>query len=494
MQSILDALRRRAANFGNLIAFWDPSGRISYADLAGRVGGLAQRLATEPTTIGLFGTDSIDWLVADLAISASGRTAVPLPAFFSQEQTAHLLADAGVSAIVATSGAEQRAAAFGLPTIAARHERAAVPDGCGGKIIYTSGSTGRPKGVRLGARQIDAVTAALAIAIGADEDDCHLSVLPYALLLETVCGIYLPILAGAEAVIVGTAMGASPETTIAGLTAAIRRHVPTTTVLVPDLLAAWLREIDRGEVEQPLGLRFVAVGGAPIAPEMAAKAWDQGIPVHEGYGLSECASVVAVNRPGRRKAGTVGEPLPGVQISFDRDEILVSSATVMDGYAGFGPADIPWRTGDLGRLDADGFLEVWGRQDNLIVLASGRNVSPEWVETAFAGDTRIERTVLLGHGRHWPLLLVWPSAIGRSWFAKAGPQAVRGLIEAVGRDLPAYARPGALLVIDDPARPDGGLFTANGRPRRKAIAEAYAADIDDLYDLPEIRSEADGVL
>jgi acyl-CoA synthetase (AMP-forming)/AMP-acid ligase II len=200
-----------------------------------------------------------------------------------------------------------------------------------------------------------------------------------------------------------------------------------------------------------------------------------------------------VNRPGRRRPGTVGEPLPGIRLGFDGGEIRVSAPTVMEGYKGQGPATDPWPTGDLGDLDADGFLRIRGRKDDVIVLGSGRNVSPEWVETAFAGDPRIERAVLVGHGRNWPVLLVWPSIAGRSWFATAEPDDLQDLIATAGESLPAYARPGAILVVEPALRHRDGLF-AGGKPRRQAIAEAFSDDIDRLYRHSRLRRTTHDVL
>jgi len=136
----------------------------------------------------------------------------------------------------------------------------------------------------------------------------------------------------------------------------------------------------------PESLRFVAVGGAPAPEALVEAAWALGIPVFEGYGLSECCSVVALNRPGARKNGSVGRALPGLKMSIDQQEIIVEGPSVMDGYLGGTDAGRVWRTGDLGAIDADGYLTVHGRKDNLLVTAAGRNVSPEWIETLLLSD------------------------------------------------------------------------------------------------------------
>ncbi len=129
-----------------------------------------------------------------------------------------------------------------------------------------------------------------------------------------------------------------------------------------------MAQLDAARHAAPQSLRFVAVGGAPISAALAERAWELGIPVHEGYGLTECCSVVAVNRPGRRKAGTAGEPLPGLDVRIEQGRGRGERA---DRHGGIpepgGAATQPWRTGDLGSIDRDGLLRVTGRKDNLLV-------------------------------------------------------------------------------------------------------------------------------
>lgn len=482
MERVLDALDAHARSQGDKVVFDDLTGAITYAGLAQRVWGLAKRLAPG-SSIGLYGSNGIDWIVADLAIAAAGATSVPLPAFFSAEQIRYVIADAGVTSIIAAPGNWVKDVAADLPILdVAAGSGTRRTGGAGEKIIYTSGSTGRPKGVRLGSRQINAVVVALAQASGAGPNDRHLSLLPYPMLLETICGIYLPILVGASAGIVATpAAAGDPIPPIAALSAGLTRFAPTTTVLVPDLLAAWVKIVRSERAPRPAGLRFVAVGGAPVAADLADAAWACGIPVHEGYGLSECASVVCLNRAGRRKSGTVGEPLEGIALAIEAGEIVVSSPTVMEGYLGQpGPCG-HWRTGDLGSIDPDGFVRVYGRKDNLIVLTNGRNLSPEWAEAAFLATPGIERAIVLGHNRPFPTAILWPSASERrrlSCLTRAGK---RALLAVACATLPSYARPEAILIAETPAN-DPRLFTANGRPRRQAIAETFEAAITAIYD------------
>jgi len=156
--------------------------------------------------------------------------------------------------------------------------------------------------------------------------------------------------------------------------------------------------------------------------QVAEMAWQLGIPVHEGYGLSECCSVVAVNRPGERCSGTVGRPLNGLDVSIVSGEIVVDGPSITDGYLGQDPAQRPWRTGDLGAIDQDGFLTIHGRKDNLIVTSFGRNISPEWIETMLLGDLRIAFCAVVGHGEPYLTVVIIPSRMAKAGLLIQAPR------------------------------------------------------------------------
>jgi acyl-CoA synthetase (AMP-forming)/AMP-acid ligase II len=256
---------------------------------------------------------------------------------------------------------------------------------------------------------------------------------------------------------------------VTGIAAAIDAHRPTMCVLVPQLLRAWVGELMAGGNRAPASLRFVAVGGAPVPAEVAEAAWELGIPVHEGYGLSECCSVVSVNRAGDRRPGTVGRALDGLSVSIDKGEIVVDGPSITDGYLGRGPAERPWRTGDLGAIDSDGFLTIHGRKDNLLVTAFGRNISPEWVETMLLGDSRVAFCAVVGHGEPHLTALLIPTPGGASWFAQASENDVLDLLSKCCSGSPAYAVPRAFVVASIQEAAANQLLSANGRIRRAAL-------------------------
>ena len=456
----------------------DDNAVLTRAEFAARVAGLVKDFRELPQVIGLLGANGTDWAAALLAAWAAGKTVVPMPTFFSLPQLKHMSCDARINHIVVTRDALGLAGAIGVATTILSEGRAesfpAVTPGAG-VIIYTSGSTGTPKGVRLGLEQIDWQARSLATAMEAGARDLYLSVLPLSLLLEIIAAICVPVLAGARthfASAVAHRVGAGRPV---DLLAAFEQWRPTTAVLVPQLLSAWMAQLEASGKRPPDCLRFVAVGGAPVSGALAERAWDLGIPVHEGYGLSECCSVVAVNRPGRRKPATVGEPLPGLDVRIEDGEVVVRGPSVMEGYLHAARTEEPWRTGDLGSLDQNGFLRVTGRKDNLLVMASGRNVSPEWVEAIIRSDPRIGACAVLGHGQRQLCVLLIPSASGERWLLQAPRAHVLLWLEQVCIDLPAYAVPKDFVVCTPTEAKRIGLLNASGGIVRDAAHKAYPA-------------------
>lgn len=490
MHELFAALRRGAASRSPL-AFADDETSLAYGDLAARVAGFAEEIAPLPRVLGLMGGNQVDWVVAQLAAWLAGKLVVPLPAFFKLRQLQHTLSDAGAAHVLCTADSIATARLLGVPftPISERHGGGSlIPVPGGGQLIYTSGSTGRPKGVRLESGQLAWSAAALKEASGATSRDIYLSVLPFPLLLETIAAIIVPILAGACAYLDPGIAEGSGTGRVDGLAQLFSTVRPTCSVLVPQLLAAWVAQLAAADSAAPSSLRFVAVGGADVPSAVAARAWELGIPVYEGYGLSECGSVVAVNRPDCRKPGTVGRPLPGLTVRIDRREIVVAGPSVMDGYITGEPARRIWRTGDLGEFDDDGYLRVYGRVDNLLVTSFGRNISPEWIESLLANDPRVARAVVLGHGRPYLSAILVPSPAGARWFAHATPAQIRNLMAACCRDAPDHAVPRDCIVVSADEFAHSGFVTANGRVRRAAVADHYAAACNALYAAPEMET------
>ncbi|MEQ9151254.1 MAG: AMP-binding protein [Parvibaculum sp.] len=480
MAEVIEALRHGAAHWPSRIAFRDHMGEVSYGALARRVAGIMETLRGGGTPIGLMAENGIGWVAADLAVTASGRRFVPLPPFFSDDQLLHVVKDSGLGLILADDALIERAARFApVGPIPGDESDASALAGAlpGERIIYTSGSTGQPKGVRLGDAQLDHVSRGLAAAISATQKDSYLSVLPFPLLLEELCGIHVPVMVGGVSTIRKDVAAECAGGNLDAIRLAFEETQPTVSVLVPELLRAWVGSLILSSTQAPASLRVVAVGGAPVPPQVLDAAGNLGIPCLEGYGLSECGSVVAVNRPGSATPGTVGRPLDGLTVTISGGEIVVEGPSVMSGYVDRPPHDGPWHTGDLGHFDEAGNLVVEGRKDAMLVTSYGRNVQPEWIEARLQGDPRILRATLAGHGQAWPTALVVPGAFAGDFFTAARPGQVLSALHEICSGVPDYALPRSYIATTNAEMQALGLTSPNGRVRRRAI-EAWLRTAD----------------
>ena len=440
--------------------------------------------------------NGLGWAVADLALHASRSLNVPLPGYFTPAQVSHALSTVGVDVLLTDEpgrvlgqhegwrriGDSPASGLVALGRASPATARPTLPTGTT-KITFTSGSTGAPKGVCLGATAIEAVARSLADVIAPLGVTRHLCLLPLATLLDNLAGLVAAPLAGATAVLPTLA-----ETGIRyggvdarALLACIERHAPDSMILVPELLRLLLGAVRRGW-RPPASLRFVGVGGAAVAPDLLSEARRCGLPAYEGYGLSECSSVVALSTPQASRPGSVGRVLPHARVRVDaRGELHVRGA-VMLGYldaSGATPvADGEVATGDLGRIDADGFVYVEGRAKNILITSLGRNVSPEWVERELLAQPAIGQAVVFGEARPWLCALLVPSSttVTAADLAAAVAQANRGL--------PEYAQVRGWLLAPTAFGAADGSLTANGRPRRDVLLARHAALLDAVYAQP----------
>jgi long-subunit acyl-CoA synthetase (AMP-forming) len=243
---------------------------------------------------------------------------------------------------------------------------------------------------------------------------------------------------------------------------------------VPELLRILADTADSWR--PPPGAKFFAVGGARVSPTLLERATAAGLPVFEGYGLSECASVVCLNTPSAARPGSVGRPLPHARLRIDaRGEIHVGGA-VMSGYVGApDAAGTEIATGDLGAIDDEGFVHVNGRLKNLFINSYGRNLSPEWIESELAQEAAIGQAVVFGEARPSVVALIVPAA------PRVPAVAIAQALSRANARLPAYARVARYHVASERFSPANGLLTGNGRLRRERVLERYADTIQRLH-------------
>jgi len=421
------------------------------------------------------------WVVADLATARAGVVHVPLPLFFTLEQVRFALHAAGADGLLlpvesvgrwpempaqVCSVAGQSVALLRLP-----FAPVAMPARTA-KVTFTSGTTGTPKGVCLTADAMRRVAVALVDALEPLEIDRHLCALPFAVLLENIAGVMAPMARGATCITLPlAALGLTGSSTFdpARFHGCVERHRPQSTILLPQMLRAWTGYLQRARLRAPDSLRFVAVGGAAVGDRLIESARSVGIPAYEGYGLSEGASVQTLNLPGADRPGSCGRPLPHARIRVDEAGELQVRGSLFAGYLGTQwPVPDWWPTGDLGRIDRDGFVHVHGRRSNVLITGFGRNVSPEWVETALRSEPAIAHAAVFGDGQPALSAVLWPVQPDL-------PEArLAAAVDSANAALPDYARVQRWVRARAGFSVDAGLATANGRPQRGAILRLHA--------------------
>ncbi len=397
------------------------------------------------------------FVALDEAAAAAGVVHVPLPLFFTPAQVAHALQAAGADTLVTADGVQR------LPF-------AAVPLPAGtAKISFTSGTTGSPKGVCLRGDSLGAVADGLIAAMAPLGITRHLNALPFAVLLENVAGLLAPRRHGVEVVSLPlreVGLTGSSQFDPACLHAAVQRHGAQSLILLPQMLRAWVAWLAATGQRAPASLKLVAVGGAAVGAPLIEAAHALGLPAGEGYGLTEGASVQTLNLPGAQRPGSVGRALPHARLRVGADGGIEVAGALFAGYLG-DPSPVPawWPTGDLGRIDDDGFVWIDGRRRNVLITAYGRNVSPEWVETALRSQPAVAQAVVFGDGAPALGAVLWPTR----------PEADLGAaVEAANATLPDYARIARWTRGRAAFDASTGLATANGRPQRAAIAALHA--------------------
>ncbi len=412
-------------------------------------------------------------------------------------------------------------------------------------IVYTSGTTGRPKGVMLTHENMlwNAWYASQCADFGAHE--VFLSFLPLSHTLERTGGYYLPMLTGAEV---------AYARSIAQLAQDLQDIRPTVLISVPRIyervyrriqdnlekkgvlarllfklavkvgwrrfeveqgrarwhpeLLLWplLDKLVAGNVTQKLGgrLRLAISGGAALSPEIAHVFIGLGVPIYQGYGLTESSPVVTSNRPDSNVPSSIGQPLPGVEVKIgDNDELLTRSRCVMRGYwkneeatRAMIDAEGWLHSGDKVSVDANGHYAIVGRIKDIIVLNNGEKVPPSEMEAAIQLDPLFEQAMIVGEGKPYLAALIvlneehWNSFAAHRHLDPAqpatlrDPKVVKALTKHVAHQLkhfPGYAQIRRLHLDLRPWTLEDGLLTPTLKIKRDLIVDRYREAIDALY-------------
>jgi len=513
MNSLWTALCRHAASRPNDPALLCYAGSVHVAytwiQMMEAVSTLSEQLRQDGVEVAaLHGANSPGWVIVDLACHLAGIVLIPLPDFFSPEQLRHVLSEVPVDTIFTDRAAV--IAPLNPRTLTNRgrlldfdylrsadcnegwrvREQHVLPPGTQ-KVTFTSGSTGKPKGVCLSAAHQQRVADSIVAATASSNITTHLCLLPLSVLLENIAGVYAPLKRGASVV-----LSLAPELGFNGFgDFSLRRFLqalndcqPDSVILMPQLLHV-LVEACEGGWSAPASLQFMAVGGGTVSPALTTRGLACGLPIHEGYGLSECGSVVSLNTVEKNRPGTLGRVLPHAKVTVVDGEFVVEGSIFL-GYvsdraswhlpdsAGNSSNSCTYRTGDLGWIDGDGFLHFAGRSKNLIITSHGRKINPEWLESELILEQAIGQCIVFGDARPGCVALVVAAG-------SAAPPDIAAAIERVNGRLPAYARLIGWHQLECPLLPGSGqrddLMTSNGRPRRTQIEQRFASEIDSLY-------------
>jgi len=413
-------------------------------------------------------------------------------------------------------------------------------------IIYTSGTTGEPKGVLLSHRNLVQNVLASAPRVPVGPQDLALEFLPLSHVLERMLSyVYMyratrraycsvvhaaqligqiapTVLCGVprffekvhDAIVARATASAVSRAAFAwavevGRQAAHRRLAgkPLTAVLAAELQLADRLVLEKIRAGFGGRLRVCVSGGAPLRLDIAEFFHAIGIPVVEGYGLTETSPVIAVNglAPGTIRLGTVGRPLPNLEVRLAEDgEILVRGPSVMQGYWNNPAATAEaideegfFHTGDIGEFDDDGFLLITDRKKELLVTAGGKNVAPAPIEADLKSSPLIEQAVLIGDGRPFIVAILSPNreALER-WAAQHDLQwstwgelvdhpkvhaALAAVVGAVNARLARYEQIKRFAVVATPFTVEGGQLTPTLKVKRRVVERQLAREIERLY-------------
>ncbi|HEX6663021.1 MAG TPA: long-chain fatty acid--CoA ligase [Gaiellaceae bacterium] len=260
---------------------------------------------------------------------------------------------------------------------------------------------------------------------------------------------------------------------------------------VPPFLALQHRLADRlvySKVKERLGgrVRVCVSGGAPLAREIIEFFHSLDILILEGYGLTECTTAATVNRPSQFRFGTVGPPLPGVELRLATDgEVLIRASTIFGGYfkeetatREVLPGDGWLRTGDLGSIDADGFLTITDRKKDILVTAGGKNVAPQNLENALKTHPVISQALVVGDRRPYVAALI---TLAEDASEEHAQEDVERAVADVNAELSRYEQIKRYTILPRDFTAEDGEVTPTLKLKRRICQEHFAAEIEALY-------------
>ncbi|WP_308389399.1 AMP-dependent synthetase/ligase [Acidithiobacillus sp. AMEEHan] len=500
----------------------------------------------------LMAANSVDWAILDFAILSIGAVTVPLYASLGAREIHYVLGDCSPSLILLQNGEiynRLEPAAWGVAPSHVFLQEPAMGmatwkdlDTLGGdgeaspavpaeplrrqdlaSIVYTSGTTGWPKGVMLSHGNFLSNIEGFLHLVPLRAGQRLLSVLPLSHVFERATGHFGGYLLGLE-----TAYAERPDTVLRDL--AVTR--PDLLIAVPrifqvlydrtlrtlndrhDWLGKFLRQgmglegqaranwqqavssyLLRKRLRKKLGgrLQYFVSGGAALDPAIARFFLQLGLPILEGYGMTEASPVIAANPLHAIHPGSVGKPLPNIELRIAEDgEILVRGPSIMQGYWNNDTATHEtivegWlHTGDVGELDADGYLHLTERKKEIIVNSAGENIAPQKIEMRLCSQPLISQAVVFGDHLPYLIALLYPDpeivrdTLGENPDARQLEQALRQAVDHALHGLPSFEQVRRFAILREPLSESAGTLTPTLKVKRRRVAERYAAELTAL--------------
>jgi long-chain acyl-CoA synthetase len=499
----------------------------------------------------LMSENRLEWLYCDFAIQAAGAITVPIYPNVSADMAQKIAADCEATVAIASDPTKAEKLPLGgrlrkvalmdkevaqwvtqspqhLKEICSRVTRIRPDDVC--TVVYTSGTTGDPKGVELAHRNLVDICRAILQVHPLSERDSTLSFLPYAHVFERINSMFTGVMFGGQtwisrgldhitdelAEVQPTIMCSVPrmyEKMHGAVMARVRDASPARQALFRwairvgrryaheakrgPLLSAQHRLADRlvlGPLRRRLTggrLRFFISGGAGLAQEIEEFFWAIGIPILNGWGLTETSSGACSNTLYQHRFLTVGKPFPGVELKVAADgEILIKGPGNMLGYHNNPAATAEmlkggWiYSGDIGEIDSDGFLKITDRKKSMFKTAGGKYIAPLQLEFALTSDPLIERAVVIGEGRPYVTALIVPdrAAATKQGLDATGLEAhIQKTVDGVNAHLGNWETIKYFTLLPEDFTEQSGELSLKLDVKRKVVEQHFHDQIEAMY-------------
>ena len=487
MITIKDVIDQCTSDFTDMIAFKYFEGKDikekTYAELKSdseTVSLILEKYGLIGKHIAVIGMSSYEWVISYLGIVNSASVAVPLDASLPPAELHELINRADVCAVFfdKTQKAMVSEIAANCPNVTHLFamQSALATDGilslpalldeCRGTysteidpdklctLMYTSGTTGKSKGVMLTHRNLATNVEACVVLI--EPGTVSMSVLPIHHSFCLTSGVLKSLSLGGCICINDSMMHFARN---------FKKFKPEVTLLVPliiETIYQQLRDVDPSVPKEMAAqavfggnLKIIFSGGAYLNPDLVDFFEEYGVSVLQGYGMTECSPVISNNNQIAAKKGSIGKPIANCTVKFVDEEICVKGSSVMMGYYKM-PEETAqaldedgWlHTGDLGKMDEDGFLYITGRKKNLIILSNGENISPEELENAIGKDDLVKEILVRESGQKIEAEIFPDYEYAELHKIEDIPAALQAIIDEFNKDMPLYKRVGALKIRD----------------------------------------------